>query len=207
MTSVLRWETALVVLLFGGYLGLWRLKRLRQKRSTGVDPEVLGKTGDPVQAFFARAARALTVLVAVLIAVHARGLEFAPWLMRDNRLDGRVCDMTGFAIGVIGLAICWVAQTTMGNAWRVGIDDKPGPGLVTTGIYRLVRNPTYLGLYLVNLGLFLIWPTPLTAAFCVVFYLLMEFQVRCEEGQLLRWYGEEYQRYAARTWRYLPWIY
>ncbi|MBI5536050.1 MAG: isoprenylcysteine carboxylmethyltransferase family protein [Deltaproteobacteria bacterium] len=200
-------ETAFVLLLFGGYLGLWRLKRMRQRRSTGVDPEVLGKTGDPVQTFFAHAARGLTVLVVVVIAVHAVGFELSPWLARDARIDRRLLDYVGLATGLFGLTLCWIAQSTMGNAWRVGIDDKPGPGLVRTGIYSRVRNPTYLGLYLVNGGLFLIWPTPAVLAFAIAFYLLMEFQVRCEEAQLIVWFGDDYRQYLAKTWRYVPWLY
>jgi protein-S-isoprenylcysteine O-methyltransferase Ste14 len=85
------------------------------------------------------------------------------------------------------------------------IDEEARPPLVTSGVYRYVRNPTYAGLFALNGGLWLIWPTPAVAAFALAFYLLIEMQVRCEEEYLLRAHGEEYRRYAAQVGRYVPW--
>jgi len=95
----------------------------------------------------------------------------------------------------------------MGSAWRVGIDTERRTALVTTGIYRRVRNPTYLGLHLVNLGLWVIWPTTLVASFAVLFLIVMDLQVRAEEEFLLSTHGERYKSYAATTWRYVPMVY
>jgi protein-S-isoprenylcysteine O-methyltransferase Ste14 len=52
-------------------------------------------------------------------------------------------------IGCLGLSICFIAQKTMGAAWRVGIDKKAQTNLVDSGIFLYCRNPTYLGLFLV----------------------------------------------------------
>ncbi len=55
-----RWiETVIVAAMFGGYLGLWRCKRARHTRRTGVDPEVLQRAKTPVQRYFAAVSRAL----------------------------------------------------------------------------------------------------------------------------------------------------
>ena len=40
----------------------------------------------------------------------------------------------------------WIAIYTMGKSWRVGIDNQNPDNLITHGIYRLSRNPIFLGL-------------------------------------------------------------
>lgn len=110
-------------------------------------------------------------------------------------------------MGLSGLGLCALAQTTMGSSWRVGIDRNQRTDLVSTGIYRVIRNPTYLGLHLVDLGFWLVWPTTMVAAYFVLFFVIMDIQVRCEEEHLLSLHGEAFASYARGTWRYVPWIY
>lgn len=201
------WETGYVLVLFAAYLALWQWKRSNQKRATGHDPDVLGQTKDPLQLFFAQATTTLTAVVVVIILLHALGIRSGPFLQRVAALDAPPWDSAGLAVGIAGLALCAWAQRTMGVSWRVGIDADTKSALVTSGIYRYVRNPTYLGLFTLNAGLWLVWPTPLVAMFALAFYLLIEMQVRCEEAHLLGVHGEEYRRYRARSARYVPWLY
>jgi protein-S-isoprenylcysteine O-methyltransferase Ste14 len=199
-------ESAYVLVLFGGYAALWRIKRVRQRRATGHDPEVFGRATDPVQRFLGGLARVLTVALAAIVVAHALGLPGTTALAAPADVL-RASRHVGLAVGLLGLAVCALAQRQMGASWRVGIDEVHRTALVTSGMYRLVRNPTYLGLYLVNAGLWLIWPTCSVAMFVVAFTLMIEVQVRCEEQHLLRVHGTAYRDYAGRTWRYLPWVY
>lgn len=76
-------------------------------------------------------------------------------------------------------------------------------GLVTTGVYRYLRHPQYLGLVLVTAGWLVHWPTVpgllmwplLTAAYAR--------QARKEEQELRSRFGPLYEEYARRT---PPWI-
>jgi protein-S-isoprenylcysteine O-methyltransferase Ste14 len=115
--------------------------------------------------------------------------------------------VTGFGVGLIGLSLCLYAQIKMGSSWRVGIDEKVKTQLITTGFYKLIRNPTYLGLFLLNIGVWLIWPTWTIFLLNLLFYLFLEIQVRCEEDYLSAVHGEQYNEYKKRTKRYLPFIY
>ncbi len=200
-------ETVSVVSLFVGYVGLWRWKRARDTRKTGVDPEVLARATTPVQFYFARILWVFTGLVAVVIGAHALAPVGWPPLARVDALEGIVFDLAGLGLGLGGLAVCAVAQATMGTSWRVGIDSERRTDLVTGGIYRCIRNPTYLGLHLVNLGLWLIWPTTIVASYAATFFLVMDIQVRAEEEHLGNAHGEAYRSYVGRSWRYVPWIY
>jgi protein-S-isoprenylcysteine O-methyltransferase Ste14 len=200
-------ETGIAIGLFLGYVILWRTKRVRELRRTGVDPEVLTRASTPVQAYFARLVRVMTLFVVAIIALHT----FAPdtWrpLARVDLLDSSAFDLLGGIVGLAGLGLAALAQKTMGSSWRVGIDTTNNTDLISGGVYRWIRNPTYVGLHLVSVGLWVIWPTTLVLFYGVLFFLVMDIQVRCEEEFLIAVHGERYRKYAARTWRYLPRVY
>ena len=200
-------EFSFVLVLFLGYSILWAAKRRMQKRQSEVDPEVHRTASTPVQGYFSFLLRVFVVLVVANVALHA----FAPsdWgaLRRLALIDARVTDFMGFGLGLSGLVVCLVAQVTMGNSWRVGIDSERKTELVTDGIFRLCRNPTYVGLFAMNGGLWLIWPTAAVAAYFLFFFVIMEVQVRAEEEYLLKTHGHEYEEYLRRSARYFPGIY
>lgn len=77
--------------------------------------------------------------------------------------------------------------------------------LVTTGIYRRLRHPQYLGLVLVVIGWLVHWPTLpglLMAPFLVLGYVRQALR---EEAELARRYGPVYEAYARTTPGWIPW--
>jgi protein-S-isoprenylcysteine O-methyltransferase Ste14 len=199
-------EVGYVTFLYGGYLVLWRAKRAAQLRGTGTDPVVLGRSTRPLQRYFAGATRVLTAAALLLVVIHAGGYS-GPGFQGHPALAARWADHLGLATGVTGLVLCFVAQRTMGAAWRVGIDEGSLTPLVQSGVFGHIRNPTYLGLFLVNLGFWLIWPTASVGVFGLAFFILIEVQVRCEEEHLEALHGKAFRAYCSRTARYVPHVY
>ena len=79
--------------------------------------------------------------------------------------------------------------------------------MITTGPFRLVRNPIFIATAATTAGLALIVPNLLAAAMLVAFVAALELQVRLvEEPYLHRVHGTAWERYAALTGRFLPWI-
>ena len=84
------------------------------------------------------------------------------------------------------------------------IDPTGSSLLVTTGIYRISRNPMYLGFLflLMAWSLYLGWLTALLVS--PVFVLYMDrFQISIEEQALASRYGDAYQDYMCRVRRWL----
>jgi protein-S-isoprenylcysteine O-methyltransferase Ste14 len=76
--------------------------------------------------------------------------------------------------------------------------------LVISGIYRVTRNPMYLGLALVLLAwtILLASPWALVAVAGFVFY-IDRFQIAPEERALASLFGADYAQYKARVRRWL----
>jgi protein-S-isoprenylcysteine O-methyltransferase Ste14 len=84
---------------------------------------------------------------------------------------------------------------------------QPGHTLVTGGLYRVIRNPSYLGLLVNSLG----WALAFRAGVGVVLAVLLVppliARIRAEEALLGERFGAEYAAYCARTWRLIPGLY
>lgn len=200
-------EIIFVVILYLIYLTLWKVKKINQKRAYGIDPDVMADSTSNLQQYMSRLALFLSIYATSIIILHSLNFQFAAMFSRYEALERFFIDVIGFIIGLAGLSFCLYAQIKMGNSWRVGIDEKVKTELVTTGIYRFVRNPTYLGLFLLNLGTWLIWPTWSVFLFNTIFVLFFEVQVRCEEDYLYSVHGEKYMEYRKKTKRYIPFLY
>jgi len=104
---------------------------------------------------------------------------------------------------ILGLGIFLVAQATLGDSWRLGIDERHPGALVTHGIYRLSRNPLYLFFNLYFWGTFLLNGTGMFAIFAVLVTANLHYQILQEERFLAQVHGEPYRAYRARVGRYL----
>jgi protein-S-isoprenylcysteine O-methyltransferase Ste14 len=84
---------------------------------------------------------------------------------------------------------------------------QPGHTLVTDGIYRTLRNPSYLGMLVNALG----WALAFRSSVGIVLTLLLLpaliARINAEEALLRSQFGAEYEAYCARTWRLIPGLY
>ena len=76
--------------------------------------------------------------------------------------------------------------------------------LVTSGIYRYTRNPGYLGLAMIQLGLGLMFDSPwILLATIVAVMVTNQFVIKLEEEKLGRAFGEDYRNYLTRVRRWI----
>jgi protein-S-isoprenylcysteine O-methyltransferase Ste14 len=197
---IARWLPALFLLIFIGLGVGWRAwLQWGRFGSTGV---VLFRSGRWIQHL--REASLLAVVLLLSVEVIAAGM--APARIAPLVDLGPVGFTLGCLLGAGGLALMVRAQLEMGASWRIGIDERSRPGLVTHGLYRWTRNPIYLAMFLCLAGLLLLLPTWITLAALLGGIVGVRQQVREEEAHLLRAYGDEYRAYAARVARFVPGI-
>lgn len=74
---------------------------------------------------------------------------------------------------------------------------------MTANIYRYIRHPQYLGIFLFTLGWFLRWPTIINLALWPIL-VAAYLQLALREETLLEKRYKEYPAYAAQTPRFFP---
>lgn len=105
----------------------------------------------------------------------------------------------GVAISVAGTLSFWRAKTTV-NPTR----PDAASSLVVTGIYRLTRNPMYLGLLLVLAGWAIYLSNAVTFVGPLLFLLYINrFQIVPEERALAARFGLAFDDYRRRTRRWI----
>jgi protein-S-isoprenylcysteine O-methyltransferase Ste14 len=92
----------------------------------------------------------------------------------------------------------------LASAWAVLYKAQREHRLATSGIYARMRHPQYVAFVLIMFGFLLQWPTILTVAMFPVLAVMYGYLAKREEGDMLAEFGEQYERYAARTPRFFP---
>ena len=142
--------------------------------------------------------------VGLLLAIAAPLAELAG-LAPFGPLDQPLVRWVGVALVIVGVVITVGSQLAMGRAWRADVDPDARSALVTSGPFRLVRNPVFAGSAVSVVGLALVIPNVVSLLMVAAFLAGLEIQVRLvEEPYLLRVHGDAYRDYAARTGRFMP---
>lgn len=107
-------------------------------------------------------------------------------------------------IGFIGIGIVVTAQWQMRDAWRIGVDPSEKTALITEGLFAKSRNPIYFGIFVYWIGIAGILPHPIIWCLAATCWASIETIVRrVEEPYLSALHGSAYDRYFARSNRYL----
>jgi protein-S-isoprenylcysteine O-methyltransferase Ste14 len=81
----------------------------------------------------------------------------------------------------------------------------PPKKLVVTGLYRFVRNPMYIGAFLILAGKVLLFQSQdLLAYFLLMFGIINGHVLAFEEPRLSDLFGETYKQYRASVRRWMP---
>jgi protein-S-isoprenylcysteine O-methyltransferase Ste14 len=114
---------------------------------------------------------------------------------------------TVVALVTLGLAVGIVVVAVIGfRRARTTVDPfhpEAASTIVTTGIYRITRNPMYLGFLLALIALAVFLGNLASALLPIVFVIYMNrFQIGPEERALLTRFGASYEAYlrSVRRW-------
>ncbi len=85
-----------------------------------------------------------------------------------------------------------------------GNHGRPPQSLVTSGAFRYVRHPLYLGCVLTYFGLAVATASLISLALVIVIALFYDFLATYEEHLLEGLFGESYRAYKQKTGKWLP---
>ena len=114
------------------------------------------------------------------------------------------------SIGVLlfGMIITLVSRVQLGKYGTTIILVEDNHQLITTGIYKYIRHPIYLGALLqyVSIGIS-VGSLIMTSLAFVYWWIMMMDRIGLEERLLTEKFREEYLEYMKRTKKLIPYIY
>jgi len=122
-------------------------------------------------------------------------------------IDGDAVRYLGLALFVLGSVLRVGPVFVLGRRFSGLVAIQEGHELVTSGLYRVIRHPSYLGLLLGLFGWALVFRSALGVLVSLLFLPLLVARMNAEEALLESEFGERYADYRRRTWRLLPFLY
>jgi len=142
----------------------------------------------------------------VVIAASATACEWIRRSLPPNMFGGsHALKVAAMIVMLAGLALRWAAIFSLGKAFSSNVAIHDSQQITRTGLYRFVRHPSYLGLWLVLLAIGLHsrnWTScaivllPATAA--------LVYRIHVEEAALSKAFGDDYVAYCKSTKRLVP---
>lgn len=165
-------------------------------------PITYSKT-DSAHDFLGRIFKMLVALSLVGPFVYASSEKFYQYLIPLKIFEVSDLQIIGIILAYLSMVWTIVAQSQMGNSWRIGIDKCQKTELIQKGLFKFSRHPIYLGVATTSLSLFLILPNVPTLIIFLMTSLTISIQARLEEEYLKKIYGQQFLNYSKNTPRWL----
>lgn len=122
-------------------------------------------------------------------------------------IDGDAARYIGLALYVVGCVVRVAPVFVLGRRFSGLVAIQEGHELVTGGLYRVIRHPSYLGLLLILLGWALVFRSAPGVLVSLLIIPPLVARMNSEEALLESEFGERYAAYRRRTWRLVPFLY
>ena len=117
---------------------------------------------------------------------------------------GDVTRWIGLAFFTAGVALRIGPMLALGRRFASVVALQEGHRLETGGLYGVVRHPSYLGIFLMDVGFAGIYRSILAVALLPVVFWMFRQRMDLEERFLIEQFGDEYRSYQSRVPRLLP---
>jgi len=121
--------------------------------------------------------------------------------------DGEAVRWIGVLLYTAGGVLRLAPVFVLGRRFSGLVAIQPEHRLVTSGLYGVIRHPSYLGLFVLTLGWGLAFRSGVGVIIAVLMLVVVLARIEAEERLLGETFGAEYEAYRARTWRLAPYVY
>ena len=144
----------------------------------------------------------ISTIIYCLIILRLTILE-PKWIIEIDLSGYKLINIFGLLFVSTGFILGILALIAMKNSWRVGIKYDQRTDLVTSGIFRISRNPYFLSYNILILGYILIFPSFILISLYLSLVIVFHKMILEEEKYLLSVHGESYVKYKKKVRRYL----
>jgi len=134
------------------------------------------------------------------------GFIFAYW--RVWGLNEYLIYGCGLFIILLGFVVRWASILQLKKAFTVDVAVGAEQKLKTDGMYKIIRHPSYLGLWLIMIGFSISMNSLISIALVIIpMFLAINYRVIVEEKVLAEGFGDAYKNYQSTTKRLIPYVY
>ena len=132
-----------------------------------------------------------------------------PYTDRINfwTFDGDTIRWIGVVLFAVGGVLRMWPVFVLGRRFSGLVAIQPDHTLVTSGIYSVIRNPSYLGFLIETLGWALAFRSGIGVMLVALHVPPIIARIRAEEAMLSTQFGDEFDTYCAYTYRLIPGLY
>jgi protein-S-isoprenylcysteine O-methyltransferase Ste14 len=152
----------------------------------------------------------MTALKSLLFLIVAPGMVagYIPLALLRNgpQIETGLFAYLAFPLWAIGgIILLWSFWNFLNEGHGTPAPLDPPKELVAVGFYRYVRNPMYVGIFLILLGHFLWFKFIWLIIYLVLAFLIVHlFVTLYEEPTLKKKFGTAYENYLAKVPRWIP---
>lgn len=141
------------------------------------------------------------MILVILVSIFAP-VALASRIVPDTLLFG----MAGLFLIVSGLGFSAWARHHLGRYWSSMVQIKVGHRLITTGPYRIVRNPMYTGILIAFCGTAIAIGEMFAFVALLIGLVSIWVKIQSEEEILTEKFGEEYLQYKREVKALIPFL-
>lgn len=126
-----------------------------------------------------------------------------PPLVRPAAVVALLPEVATVVLGAAGLLVVIAGKVSLGRSFGLMPANR---GIVSTGLYRIVRHPIYMGYLITHVGFLAANPTIWNAMTLISADIALMVRAKCEEKTLAK--DPAYRAYQERVrWRVLPGVF
>jgi protein-S-isoprenylcysteine O-methyltransferase Ste14 len=150
--------------------------------------------------------QALIVAIAAIALFITLGHLYPGFLVLRIVPDTAAVGILGVLLTIPGLGFSAWGRHHLGKNWSTFVRIRQGHQLITTGPYRIVRNPMYSGMLLALIGAAIAIGEALVLPAFIIGFVSIWLKIRAEEELLKESFGGEYIAYCRSVKALIPGI-
>ena len=154
--------------------------------------------------------RRQSVVKVVIIVLMYVFLAVVPFADRRNigvAFEGEAMRWPGLVLAGSGFALIFWSGFTLGRFYSADVTIQKNHRLITTGLYRHLRHPRYLGGVLFAVGFALLFRSWIGLVGSAMVLGVILFRIKDEEALMRQEFGQEWETYCKQSWRLMPYLY
>jgi protein-S-isoprenylcysteine O-methyltransferase Ste14 len=121
--------------------------------------------------------------------------------------DGSVARWLGVVLSALGFALVFWSGVVLGRQYSADVTIQKEHHLISSGVYRLIRHPRYLGIIALSIGISYVFRSWIGLIASLFFFAILIFRIRDEESMMHKEFGMQWEAYCKHSWRLIPYIF